>query len=91
MKLRTILSGRRFRPSLLPTLGLLLLVAVPVALGNWQRQRAHDKQSLRDQYEAASHAMPLALDADKAVAADPGRFRFRPVRVREMRRRGASC
>ena len=82
MKLRAILSRRRFRPSLWPTLGLLLLVAVTVALGNWQRQRAHDKQSLRDQYEAASHAPPLELDADQTVAADPGRFRFRAVRAR---------
>ena len=66
----------------MPTLGLLLLVAVTVALGNWQRQRAHDKQSLREQYEAASRAPPLALDADTAIAADPARFRFRPVLAR---------
>jgi surfeit locus 1 family protein len=84
MKLRAILSRRRFRPSLWPTLGLLLLVAVTVALGNWQRQRAHDKQALRDQYEAASRAPPLALDADNAVAADPARFRFRAVRAQGM-------
>ena len=82
MKLLAIPSRRRFRPSLWPTLGLVLLVAVTVALGNWQRQRAHDKQSLRDQYEAASHARPLELDTDKAVAADPGKFRFRSVRAR---------
>ncbi|HEX4523354.1 MAG TPA: SURF1 family protein [Casimicrobiaceae bacterium] len=73
---------RRFRPSLLPTLGLLLLVAVTVALGNWQRQRAHDKQSLREQYEAASNAPPLALETGEAVTADPGKFRFRSVRAR---------
>jgi surfeit locus 1 family protein len=82
VKLRATLPRRRFRPSLLPTLGLLLLVAVTVALGNWQRQRAHDKQSLREQYEAASRAPPLALDADTAIAADPARFRFRPVLAR---------
>ena len=82
MKLRATVSRRRFRPSLLPTLGLLLLVAVTVALGNWQRQRAHDKQSLREQYAAASRAAPLALDADKAIAADPARFRYRAIRVR---------
>jgi surfeit locus 1 family protein len=75
---------RRFRPTLWPTLGLLLLVAVTVALGNWQRQRAQDKRSLRDQYEAASHAPPLALDAATVVAADPARFRFRAVRAQGM-------
>jgi surfeit locus 1 family protein len=82
MKLRATLARRRFRPSLLPTLGLLLLIAVTVALGNWQRQRAHDKQLLREQYQAASGAPPLALDADQAIAADPARFRFRAVRAR---------
>jgi surfeit locus 1 family protein len=84
MKLRAILYRRRFRPSLWPTLGLLLLIATTVALGNWQRQRAYDKQALRDQYEAASRAPPLALDADTLVAADPARFRFRAVRARGM-------
>jgi surfeit locus 1 family protein len=84
MKLRAILYRRRFRPSLWPTLGLLLLIATTVALGNWQRQRAYDKQALRDQYEAASRAPPLALDADTLVAADPARFRFRAVRAQGM-------
>jgi len=81
MTLRASLSRRRFRPALLPTLGLVLLVAVTVALGNWQRHRAQDKQSLRDQYEAASHAPPLALGAGTTVAADPAGFRFGAVRV----------
>jgi len=80
MNLRAILSRRRFRPSLWPTLGLLLLVAATVALGNWQRQRAYDKQSLRDQYEAASHAPPLAIDA-ALIGADPAELRFRAVRA----------
>ncbi len=80
MNLRAILSHRRFRPSLWPTLGLLLLVAATVALGNWQRQRAYDKQSLRDQYEAASHAPPLAIDAT-LIGSDPAGLRFRAVRA----------
>lgn len=82
MKPRAILRRRRFRPSLWPTLGLLLLVGVTVALGNWQRQRAIDKQSLRDQYEAASRAAPLALDAGATAAADPATLRFRSVRAK---------
>lgn len=71
---------RRFRPTLWPTLGLVLLVTLTVALGNWQRQRAHDKEVLRDQYEAASRAPPLALGAAPADA--PGALRYRAVRVR---------
>lgn len=81
MKLQASLSRRRFRPALWPTLGLLLLVAITVALGNWQRQRAQEKLSLRDQYEAASHSPPLSLDAATAATVDPARFRFRAVRA----------
>lgn len=82
MTLRLSLSRRRFRPALWPTLALLLLVAATVVLGNWQRHRAQDKQSLRDQYEAASRAAPFELGAAAAtVAADPARLRFRAVRA----------
>ena len=76
------LSGRRFRPTLWPTLGLLLLVGVTVALGNWQRHRAEEKRALRDQFEAASRDSPLALDVAGAIAADPARFRYRAVRAK---------
>lgn len=79
---RAMLSRRRFRPSVWPTLGLLVLVAATVALGNWQHRRAEAKQSLRDQLEAASRAPPLDLASVAAdVAADPARFRFRAVRA----------
>lgn len=81
MKVESSIFRRRFRPTLVPTLGLVLLLAVTVGLGNWQRQRAHDKQALRDQYEAASRAPPLALGAGAAVAADPAALRYRAVRV----------
>ena len=74
-------SRRRFRPALLPTLGLLVLVAVTVALGNWQRHRAQEKQALRDQYEAATHAPMLALDAVAATAPDAIALRYHTVRV----------
>lgn len=75
------LSRRRFRPTLVPTLALVVLVVVTVALGNWQRQRAQDKQSLRDQYQAASHAPPLDLAAGGIDRAEPAALRFRAVRV----------
>jgi cytochrome oxidase assembly protein ShyY1 len=60
---------------------MLVLVATTVALGNWQRHRAHDKQLLREQYEAAAVASPLTLDALSAALADPAAMRFRKVRA----------
>jgi cytochrome oxidase assembly protein ShyY1 len=79
---RAILTRRRFRPTVWPTLALLVLVAVTVALGNWQHRRAEAKQSLRDQLEAAARAPPLDLaSAATAIAADPARFLFRAVRA----------
>lgn len=60
---------------------MLVLVAATVALGNWQRHRAHDKQLLREQYEAAAGKPALALDALSAALADPATFRFRKVRA----------
>ncbi|MEP6998008.1 MAG: SURF1 family protein [Betaproteobacteria bacterium] len=81
ISLRAGFFRRRFRPTLWPTLGLLTLVAVTVALGNWQRHRVDEKQFLRDQYEAALHAAPLALDAVADGGADPARLRYRAVRA----------
>jgi surfeit locus 1 family protein len=82
MMLRAWLSRRHFRPGVLPTLGLLLLVGATVALGNWQRQRAHDKQSMRSQYQAASRAPPLDLGSLVAAgASDPASLRFRAIRA----------
>ncbi|MGH8850556.1 MAG: SURF1 family protein [Casimicrobiaceae bacterium] len=73
---------RRFRPTPWPTLGMVVLVVATIGLGNWQRHRAQDKQSLRDQYQAALHAPPLELNADGADLAAPAALRFRAIRVR---------
>src|SRR5580693_2757938 len=71
-------ARRRFRPTLWPTLGLAVVVAVTVGLGNWQRHRAEAKEALREQYERAAHQPPLALTA---TATDVAALRFRPVRA----------
>ncbi len=72
-------TRRRFRPTLWPTLGLAVLVAATVALGNWQRHRSAEKEALREQYELAAHQPPLELTA---APADAAARRFRPVRAR---------
>jgi cytochrome oxidase assembly protein ShyY1 len=71
-------ARRRFRPTLWPTLGLAVLVAATVGLGNWQRHRGAEKEALREQYELAAHQPPLELTA---VSADVAAQRFRLVRA----------
>ena len=71
-------AQRRFRPTLWPTLGLAVLVAATVGLGNWQRHRGAEKEALRAQYERTAHQPPLELTA---ASADVAALRFRPVRA----------
>ncbi|MEP6944104.1 MAG: SURF1 family protein [Betaproteobacteria bacterium] len=75
--LGTFLAHRRFRPTLWPTLALVVLVLLTVGLGNWQRHRAAEKEALRAQYELASR-QPLASLDDSSDAAQ---LRYRNVRV----------
>jgi cytochrome oxidase assembly protein ShyY1 len=75
----SFLARRRFRPTLWPTLGLAVLVAATVGLGNWQRHRGAEKEALHEQYELAAHQPPVELTADSA---DVAALRFRPVRAR---------
>jgi surfeit locus 1 family protein len=71
-------ARRRFRPTLWPTLGLAVLVAATVGVGNWQRHRGAEKGALREQYELTAHQPPLELTA---ASADVAALRFRPVRA----------
>jgi surfeit locus 1 family protein len=75
----SFLARRHFRPTLWPTLGLAVLVATTVGLGNWQRHRGAEKEALREQYELAARQPPLELTA---ATADIAALRFRPVRAR---------
>ncbi len=78
----TFLARKQFRPTLWPTLGLIVLVAATVTLGNWQRHRAEEKQALRAQYELAAREPPMSLLAATASApTDAAALRFRRVRV----------
>ena len=71
-------ARRRFRPTLWPTLGLAVVVAATVGLGNWQRYRGAEKEALREQYELTAHQPPLELTAGSA---DVAAQRFRSVRA----------
>jgi surfeit locus 1 family protein len=62
--------------------GLAVLTAVAVAVfvmaGNWQRDRLHAKQTLRERFDAAAAAQPVPLP-DLGHGADWTPLRYRPV------------
>jgi cytochrome oxidase assembly protein ShyY1 len=70
-------SSRRAWPA---RVGLSALTAAGVALfvlaGNWQRDRMHAKQELRERYDAASMAQPVAMPDP---GADWAPLRYQPV------------
>lgn len=69
------------RPRVLPLIATVLVVALGIALGNWQTQRAHDKEALGRQL-AARQAEPVWPLTDSVRAAPPAELEFRRVRVR---------
>jgi surfeit locus 1 family protein len=71
-------ARRRFRPRWLPTLAMVVFVAVTVALGNWQRHRAAEKNALAARFAAVAQEPPVELPArdDDALG-----LRFHAVRV----------
>ncbi len=70
--------ARRFRPRFLPTLAMLVAVAVFVAAGNWQRGRMQAKEALRARHDVQALA-PVVPLARIAGTADWPAERFRPV------------
>ncbi len=76
--MKAFLGQRSFRPTLWPTLGLLVLLLATLSLGNWQRHRAEEKALLRAQYDAAIAAPPVTVSG---ASTDATKLRFRPVRA----------
>jgi len=58
---RSPFHGRVFRPSLLPTLVMLPLLALLLWLGQWQWNRAAEKQALLDHWASQALVAPVAL------------------------------
>jgi surfeit locus 1 family protein len=54
---------RRFRPRFVPTVAMLVAVALFVAAGGWQRARLQAKEALRERYDAVAQAAPVPLPA----------------------------
>ena len=68
MRLSSFLRARRFAPTLWPTLGMIVFVALTIALGNWQRHRAAEKQALAAAFESASGQRPTVLTGEEGDA-----------------------
>ena len=67
-----------FRFKLIPFIATVLLVALGIALGQWQTRRADDKLALQARVAAANAQAPLLLDG---TPVDLARAEWRRVRV----------
>jgi surfeit locus 1 family protein len=70
---------RHFRPPLIATVAVLLLVPIMLALGAWQLNRADEKRALQAEYDLRAAAGPVGIGAHVQEAAA---LRFHRVRVR---------
>ena len=68
-----------FRPPLIATLAVLLLVPGMVGLGVWQLKRADEKRELQAEYDRRAAADPVTIGAQLQEASE---LRFHRVRVR---------
>lgn len=57
-------SSRRFRPKLVPTLGVLLLMPLLIELGLWQWHKAEAKLDLQKHMDSLADTHPMALGPD---------------------------
>ena len=63
---RSFLATHRFRPAVLPTVAMIAMAALAIALGNWQRHRAEEKSAAAALASEAARQAPLDL-----ATADP--------------------
>lgn len=72
----------RFRPQLVPSLVVLMGLALTVGLGVWQLQRLEWKTGLIARIDARTHAAPVPLEAALARGLDDAEWRRVTVRGR---------
>jgi len=74
-----MLGNRSFRPTLLPGLAALAVIALAVSLGNWQTRRAEEKLALGRDLDAAARHTVLALPS---LQVDARNYEFRHISAR---------
>jgi surfeit locus 1 family protein len=74
---RSFLATHRFRPTLLPTVAMVAMAALAIALGNWQRHRADEKSAAAAIAATAARQEPLDI---AAAAGDAAAILYRSVR-----------
>ena len=55
------IAGRRFRPTPIPTLVVIILFPILVGLGFWQLDRAEQKRVIQAEYDARSQDAPVGI------------------------------
>jgi len=71
-------TSSRWRPRWLPPLATVVGIALTAAAGNWQLDRAHEKERLQQAYDRGASDAPIRLTAVPASAED---LRMRRVEV----------
>src|SRR5437764_5237699 len=76
LRIQSFLATHRFRPALLPTVAMVAVAALAIALGNWQRHRADEKRDAAALASAAALQAPLEIGA---IDDDAGMVVYRTV------------
>jgi surfeit locus 1 family protein len=75
-RVSSFLATHRFRPTAFLTVAMVVVAALAIALGNWQRNRAAEKGAATARASAAARLAPLDL---AAAAADTASALYRTV------------
>ena len=77
-----------FRFRLLPFIATLVVVAIGMALGQWQVRRAHEKEAIERTIIEREATTPLRLDGEAALNAGADAMESRQVALRGQFQRG---
>lgn len=71
-----------FRFRLLPSVAMLVVVAVGISLGQWQVRRAHEKESIERKIGERESAPPVSMSEAELQRTDVGALEFHSVSLK---------